>query len=690
MKPFLLPVVLSLVAMLGLSAVETGTPPASGSATTTWHEVAGLKVPVLKMPLYVMEFHLWYDAPVGSEGRQGWFHGGASAEADTASMGPDWMRMRYGVGWPLPGAYESGDPGIIRWQLQCLKQTGVDGVFIQLFANWGNPEVFLRTPEFETILRIAADEGVKVAIHDEVQFRNPPAKDPAIMAKRAGEALQKYGSSPAYLHIAGKPAYAFQWWGQLKGAGAPGMSHEQLATVMQQADAIVGHAAFWMPFRHSSDRQLLAMPGFGGGVVMSNCNTQFRTVTKAPASGRFEELGGYSAAPLAPVMIPAEVTQLQQARRDFPGKQLGLWAYPGFNNSTQHASSERVEWLPRNGGRTLVDTLTAFQDYGCDFVMLSSWNDWEENTAIEPGFMYDGYAGDPYLACRIVAAAKDRAFTPPALPPKESVDPWMWQRLYGIDRTPPRLTRSRYLPLEPALIVEAVDSGSAVAGLSARTQGDWWCAVGADGTASGRGVQQRNQAVIKDGAWLLGPGQYLEFNLDKKLLQGQDQLWIAVEYEDSANGALVITYPASQGRADNRPTDEGHIDMRATLGLTGAGGWDADSRLLRKVDPAGDKPLVVRFDGKEGAVRVVRVDLFTVRTAGAAAAAGIETETIPGLEISGAAATSQVKSYRLTVPDLQRPIPGVVYVEVNDASGNWSHPIPVGGSHLMSGFGNRP
>lgn len=189
------------IAIASVTAAET--------SSTTWREVAGVQVPVLKMPLYVMEFHLWYDSPFGPEARPGWLHGGDSRQAETASMGPDWMRMRQGVGWPLPGAYESGNPGIIRWQLQCLRQTGVDGVFVQLFSDWSHPERFHRIPEFETLLRIAKQEGVKGAIHDEIQFRNPPAKDPATMARRACDALKTYGSSPAYLNIDGEPAYAF-------------------------------------------------------------------------------------------------------------------------------------------------------------------------------------------------------------------------------------------------------------------------------------------------------------------------------------------------------------------------------------------------------------------------------------------------------------------------------------------------
>lgn len=680
-------VIAALAAVASLCAADPVSPP----ATTTWRDVAGVRVPVLKMPLYVMEFHVWYDAPVGPEGRPGWFHGGMTERAETDSMGPDWMRMRKGVGWPLPGSYESGDPGIIRWQLRCLKATGVDGVFIQLFANWTRPEVFLRTVEFETILHIAEEEGLKVAIHDEVQFRNPPAKDPVNMAKRAGDALRKYGSSPAYLRIAGKPAYAFQWWGQLKGGDFPGESHEQLQGMMQKADEIAGQASFWMPFRHMSDRTLMALPEYGGGVVMSNCNNQFRVVrpdAEPNQGGRFPVSPGFVDGVPSPVMVAKEVELLAKTRKDFPNKKLGLWAYPAFNNSTQHGNSDPITWLPRRGGQTLAEALAAFQEYGCDFIMLSSWNDWEENTAIEPGFMYDGFTGDPYLSCRIVAAAKDRDFVPPPLPPKESVDPLMWQRLYGIDRTPPRISRSRYLPLEPALIVEAIDSGSAVAGVSARTTGDWWCAATGDAATAGPGLRVRSKTPVTDGAWQVAHNQTLEFDLDREALRGQDRLWLAIEFTGTAKGSLAVTYPSSVERADNRPTDENRVEMKSYFAVPGTNAWSAESRLLRAVSVAQGKPLVIRYNGEGGTASIARVHLFRVQPAGAPEK--LAANAIVGLEISGVPATSQVKSFRLAVPNLRAPASSAVYLEVRDAAGNATQPMPFNSASFANTLANVP
>lgn len=656
-----------LVALL--AALACATEPAT-------REVAGVPVPVLTMPLYVMEYHLWYDAPTGGDGRPGWYHGGAHELADSDSMGPDWMRMRYGVGWPLPGAYESGDPGIIRWQLQCLKATGVDGIFVQLYADWDHPETFHRLPQFELLLKTAEEVGVKVGIHDEVQFRPARAKDPATFARRAGTALAKYAKSPAFLRIDGKPAYAFQWWGQLKSEDFPAMTHAQLQQVFDDADALCGEKCFWMPFRHHADRALLALPGYGGGVTMSNCNSQFREV--GAKGDRFASLPGYSADPPGAVMVPSEIASFRAARQAAPGKKLGLWAYPGFDNTTQRAAMDSLAWLPRRGGRTLAEALASFQDTGCDFVMLSSWNDWEENTAIEPGFMYDGYAGDPYLYCRIVAAAKGRDFTPPPLPPKESVDPLMWQRLYGIDRTPPRVSRLRYLPMGPAVVVEAIDSGSAVAGVTMKEHGDLWFAA----AGGGDGLTLAKGPAAKDGSIALAANQSLDLAIDRARLAGCDSWWVAVEHAGDARGRLVIGYPAARALADDRPEDERKVRLEGGINLDGDAGWTADVRLLRLVDATKDRPLSIRLVAKEGSVRLARIHLF--RAAGGKAGT-------PGIEISGAAETSQVKSYRLDVPGLQTaPVPGTVYLDLADAAGNHSPPQPVCGARFGNDLGNRP
>lgn len=644
---------------------------ALGAAASS-QEVAGVAVPRLRVPVYIMEYHLWYDAPIGAEGRPGWFHGGASELADSESMGPDWMRMRHGVGWPLPGAYASGDPGIIRWQLQCIKATGVDGVFVQLFPHWSRPETFHRLDEFAALLRIAEEVGVKVGIHDEIQFRPARAKEAAIFARRAGETLQRFAASPAFLRIGGRPAYAFQWWGQLQAKDFPAMPHADLQRVFTDAERIAGQACHWMPFRHASDDALLALPGVGSSVTMSNSNSQFRSVAADPAKRmqRFAGAAGWNDDPLPPVMIDSEVAQFRAARAAHPGKPLGLWAYPGFNNTTQRAADDHAEWLPRRGGRTLAEALGAFQDYGCDFVMISSWNDWEENTAIEPGLLYDGYAGDPYLYCRIVAAAKGLEFVPPPLPPKESVDPLLWQRLYGIDRTPPRLTRVRSLPLEAAIVAEVVDSGSAVAGAGLRDRGD--LAIG-DGLVPAI-------AADADGAFAIAPGASLSLAIDRTRLAAGDW-WLAVECDDAAAGRLSVRYPSAREVGDDRPGDEGHIRLRASITLAGSGAWRADVRPLRLVDPAKDAPLTVAWEGKGGPLRIARVHLF--RASGGDGA--------PGLEISGAAPASQVKTFRLDAPGLQRrPLPHAVYLLLRDAAGNVSHPVPVAAGRFSGGVGNRP
>jgi hypothetical protein len=134
-------------------------------------------------------------------------------------------------------------------------------------------------------------------------------------------------------------------------------------------------------------------------------------------------------------MLEGQVAQAKGFQRKFPHWALRLWLYPGFNESAKvmHDRRKSIRWLPRDRGRSVVRTLERYVGHSPDFLMVSSWNDWQENSAIEPGPMYEGYEGDPYLYCRIFAQVRGKTFAPAALPPKESVDPWMWQMLYGLD-----------------------------------------------------------------------------------------------------------------------------------------------------------------------------------------------------------------------------------------------------------------
>ena len=120
--------------------------------------------------------------------------------------------------------------------------------------------------------------------------------------------------------------------------------------------------------------------------------------------------------------------------------------------------------------------------------MLSSWNDWEEGTTMEPGWDFDGFSGDPYRYCRVVAHLKGREFIPPPLPPKESVHPTIWEKLgYGDGAGPLVDSVERTHSRGGSLIVTVRDTVSEITGLEAVWEGDlfWKAPQSSEAAATG-------------------------------------------------------------------------------------------------------------------------------------------------------------------------------------------------------------
>lgn len=116
-------------------------------------------------------------------------------------------------------------------------------------------------------------------------------------------------------------------------------------------------------------------------------------------------------------------------------KKGAINVFPGFDETKLGRPSPRM--LHRNGGKTLGRQLDIASQAGADFVVISSFTDWQENTAIAPGWDFEDYAGDPYQYLKIVAEYVGTTFIPPPLPSKDSLDPLIWGKLFGIDKAGP-------------------------------------------------------------------------------------------------------------------------------------------------------------------------------------------------------------------------------------------------------------
>jgi len=232
------------------------------------------------------------------------------------------------------------------------------------------------------------------------------------------------------------------------------------------------------------------------------------------------------------------------------GAEYGLWAYAGFNNSPYG----RTAWFDRRGGRTLIEVLDCYRKEKPDFLLLSSWNDWLENTALEPGLAFDDYNGDPYLYCRILAACKGGSFEPPPLPKPAAVDPWLHRVLYGVDRTPPRIREVWHSPLEPALDVVASDADSAVRAVRYVRHGNR--ALRFPGRIETLGARLRFPPASARRFVTAAERPGLSMQIGTLLIEAEpaprgpesvQHAWLHLYYFDGQPGSITVGYPAQPG-----------------------------------------------------------------------------------------------------------------------------------------------
>jgi hypothetical protein len=348
----------------------------------------------ISCPIYIMEYHLWYESP--------------SVSSPMTKL-RKWPATSTHNEYPLLGYYSSGNREIIRWQVSCLKASGVDGVFVQLFPDREGLK-FEKIELFELVLEEADKVGLKVACHDEVQFRKGwKAQQPDIMAARASAFIKKYAAHSAYLHIDGRPAYAFQFWNHFQKT----WSHLEMDTLLSKVSEEGKVNPFWIIYG-GREQALYGDSRIPAHVVTANSNFI------RPWTDHASEM------PIDWTGLWLRLKQFDLSRSTYPGKQLGLWAYPRFYDSQgkgfPHQNKE---------GNILLQVLKAYDSHHPDFIMLSSWNDWLENSAMEPGYYDNTLSNDPYLYCRLLAELKNLKFTPPPLPDPRALDPLFFEHLKG-------------------------------------------------------------------------------------------------------------------------------------------------------------------------------------------------------------------------------------------------------------------
>jgi Glycosyl hydrolase family 71 len=246
--------------------------------------------------------------------------------------------------YPLIGTYSSGDSSVMRHQIQQAKAVGIDGFIV----SWKNTE--LNDQRLRTLMTVASQEHFKLAmIYQGLDFYRRPLP----VATVAGDFAMfraKFAASPVFFRLGGKPltiwsgtwAYTHSQVAQVTDAVRPSMlvlSTEKSAAGYQRiADVTDGDAYYWSSVNPAT-------------------NTHYGSKLDQMSSAVHHD-GKYWIAPFAP---------------GFDARQVG-----------------GREFVPRDGGQTLRSEYDTAVRSSPDVLGLISWNEFSENSYVEPSVHY-GY-----------------------------------------------------------------------------------------------------------------------------------------------------------------------------------------------------------------------------------------------------------------------------------------------------------
>jgi hypothetical protein len=263
--------------------------------------------------------------------------------------------------------YSTDEPSDVRRVFETAKKAGLDGLVVSwqgldFGGGWNHRRMLIA-------LDAARDAGLRIATLLETTVANPeheqngvPA-DPATVRAWLEDILRAYGSHPAYLRVDDRPV-VFVY-------SVPRLRVSDWAEVVQDLQS-----AGLRPMLIGDATRSVWLPSFHG---------QFDY-----ASNRFTaaEIGG---------------VQLDQGLRVRTYHLLGgvgprrVWTAtvsPGYDDRALVSADSRTPRVSdRENGAYYDAQWRAALDAGTDWVVVTSWNEWWENTHIEPSVRY----GDFYV-----------------------------------------------------------------------------------------------------------------------------------------------------------------------------------------------------------------------------------------------------------------------------------------------------
>lgn len=349
------------------------------------------------------EFHQWY----GNESI-GWYNWeyfgiGTPYAHDPDTIKANGQRDIASSHYPLIGAYDSGDPDVIQWQVDLSKAMLIDCLFVNWYGdpavnNYADPARFTAYKNaFNTLITKAEEKGLKACMFYEPKIhfdKQTVIYEPENNSR--GERIQgvindiksicaTWGDRKGYLHYNGKPVVAVYGL-TVYGLTAPEWQEIYDGVTQEHPVHLIGNLV-----RGGEDLETY-YPVFGG-----MCHWRTRP----------EFLGNHRGIDWNP--LPQTISDYSK----YMNRKAGSWAgedpmnrhaisiiWPGFDDRGVYGWSDDPEELyftPGRNGDFYLKTQEGASLAGANWVMIATMNDWNEGTSIEP------YADipDPYLYCKM-------------------------------------------------------------------------------------------------------------------------------------------------------------------------------------------------------------------------------------------------------------------------------------------------
>jgi hypothetical protein len=350
---------------------------------------------VAQKPAIYVQYHIWYDrgACPAANPRAAWLHWAWWSSQDnpcTTTAELPWLRNITSISYPLIGPYASADPSVLRWHIRLAKAAGIDAFLVSVFPAV-EPEFWDR---FDLMLRIAHQEKFKLGLE---AWSPPTLSLVAAWQSETRRYLEYFPQRSPYrsaiLRMDGRPVLWFNFAGRTQGLA-------ETAAFLNSVEA------FWI---------------FSGSMSLEEERALNALLTRASAAREvtynFPTERGWDVNP---------ILGRELADRRAAGLRTVTQGFPGYDEQLINNEPGRINrYGLRQGGQALRNYLQAARDAGADAAIISSWNEWNETTQLEPGvdalprtriFREPIYGADPYGPLKVIAEHQGRVWRTPALP----------------------------------------------------------------------------------------------------------------------------------------------------------------------------------------------------------------------------------------------------------------------------------